>query len=164
MTPAGDAVRVSVAVALDPAEAFELFTRETDLWWRRGLRFRAGGRSPGALHFEPGLGGRLFEEYDAGQGRQLVEFGRITEWDPPNRLGFEWRGVNFAPAEKTLVEVQFEPAPGGTRVTVVHSGWASLRPDHPVRHGAEVPAFVRTMGLWWGDLLSSFRECGARPR
>jgi hypothetical protein len=32
-----------------------------------------------------------------------------------------------------------------------------------VRHGMGVPEFIRTMGLWWGDLLTSLREhVGAR--
>jgi len=50
------------------------------------------------------------------------------------------------------------PSPSGTLVTVTHRGFASLRPDHPVRHGEEVPAFIRMMALWWGDLLTSLRE------
>ena len=82
----------------------------------------------------------------------------MTRWEPPSRLVFEWRGVNFAPGERTEVEVLFEPSPSGTLVTVTHRGWAGLRPDHPVRHGQEVTAFIRMMGLWWGDLLTSLRE------
>jgi hypothetical protein len=74
---------------------------------------------------------------------------------------FEWRAISFLPSEKTEVEVRFEPSPSGTQVTVVHRGWAALRPDHPVRHGQEVAAFVRTTGLWWGDLLTSLREHAA---
>jgi len=66
--------------------------------------------------------------------------------------------VNFAPGESTQVEVVFEAVPTGTRVIVRHSGWAALRPDHPVRHGQQGPAFIRTTGLWWGDLMTSFRE------
>lgn len=158
----GDQARVSVTVAVPPAEAFEIFTCETDLWWRRGMRFRAGGRSPGALHFEPGVGGRLFEEFHGAAGPQLVEFGRVTVWEPPKRLVFEWRNVNFAPGEKTEVDVDFAPSGAGTRVTVVHRGWASLRADHPARHGEETVAFIRGMGLWWGDLLSALREYAAR--
>ena len=77
---------------------------------------------------------------------------------PPSRLAFEWRGVAFAPGERTEVEVLFSPSPSGTTVTVTHRGWASLRPDHPVRHGNDVPAFIRMTGLWWGDLLTSLRE------
>ncbi len=158
----GDQVKVSVTVAIAPPEAFSIFTRETDLWWRRGVRFRAGGRAPGALHFEPRPGGRLFEEFHGDAGPQLVEFGRITAWEPPQRLCFEWRNVNFAPGEKTDVEVRFESIPGGTRVTVIHRGWATLPPNHPARHGKDTVAFVRMIGLWWGDLLSALREHVAR--
>lgn len=158
----GDQAEASVTIAAEPAVAFDLFTRETDLWWRRGLRFRAGGRSPGALHFEPGVGGRLFEEYPGDAGPRLVEFGRITVWEPPARLVFEWRGVNFAPHEKTEVDVAFEAIRGGTRVTVIHRGWAGLPADHPVRHGMATAAFIRTMGLRWGELLSALREHAAR--
>jgi hypothetical protein len=40
---------------------------------------------------------------------------------------------------------------------VTHRGWSRIRPDHPARHDLEVAAFVRMMGLWWGDLLTSLR-------
>jgi len=70
----------------------------------------------------------------------------------------EWRGVNFKPQEKTLVEVSFEPSGEGTLVTVRHSGWASLPDDHPVRHGFVGPEFSRMIGLWWGELMTSLRE------
>ena len=58
-------------------------------------------------------------------------------------------------------EVLFEPSPSGTRLTVTHRGWRALRADHPVRHGQEVAAFIRMMGTWWGDLLTSLREHAA---
>ena len=48
-------------------------------------------------------------------------------------------------------------------MTVTHRGWASLRPDHPARHGQDVAAFIRTMGLWWGELLTSLRVLASRP-
>jgi hypothetical protein len=66
--------------------------------------------------------------------------------------------VNFAPGEQTEVEVSFEPRPNGTLVTVTHRGWGGIRADHPARHGLDVVAFIRMMGLWWGDLLTSLRE------
>jgi len=45
MPPASDLVTVSVTVSTDPATAFAIFTKETDLWgFRRtessGVRFR----------------------------------------------------------------------------------------------------------------------------
>jgi uncharacterized protein YndB with AHSA1/START domain len=109
--------------------------------------------------FEPGLGGRLFEQYDAGDGPRTHVAGTITAWDPPAHLGFEWRGSNFAPGEVTFVDIQFEPTEsGGTRVLLEHRGFAALRPDHPVRHGQAADAFIRDLGMWWGELLMFMRE------
>jgi hypothetical protein len=54
--PAGDQATVSTSVAVEPAVAFEVFTQEIDLWWRRGLRNRIAGRRPGSLSFELALG------------------------------------------------------------------------------------------------------------
>ncbi len=156
--PASDVVTVSVTVSTDPATAFALFTGETELWWRRGPKFRIAGKQPGVVRFEPCLGGRFMEEFESPSGPQVFTKGTITVWQPPERFEFEWRGVNFAPGESTRVEVVFEPVPTGTRVTVRHSGWATLRPDHPVRHGQQGSAFIRSLGLWWGELMSSFRE------
>ena len=52
-TKAGDQATVTVSVAVDRRAAFDVFTRETDLWWRRGFAYRVGGRNPGTLMFEP---------------------------------------------------------------------------------------------------------------
>jgi uncharacterized protein YndB with AHSA1/START domain len=154
----GDQARVSVSVAVEPGEAFRIFTEEIDQWWRRGLKYRVSGKGRGILHLEPGVGGRLFEEIESAAGPRALETGLVTAWAPPSRLAFEWRAVNFAPGETTEVEVTFEPSGRGTLVTVTHRGWSRIRPDHPVRHGAEVAAFLRNMGMWWGDLMTSLRE------
>lgn len=154
----GDQAKVSVLVRVPPEDAFAIFTTEIDQWWRRGPRFRASGRHRGILHLEPKVGGRLFESVDLPSGKtSVIETGRVKVWTPPRRLVFDWRAVNFAPHESTEVDVSFDPSPSGTLVTVVHRGWASIRGDHPVRHGEDVPAFIRTMGLFWGGLLASLR-------
>jgi uncharacterized protein YndB with AHSA1/START domain len=151
-------VTVSVTVSVDPATAFAIFTTETDLWWRSGPKFRIAGKQPGVVRFEPWLGGRLMEDVESASGPKVFTQGTITEWQPPERFQFEWRGVNFAPGESTQVQVVFEAVPTGTRVTVRHSGWSTLRSDHPVRHGKDGAAFLRMMGLWWGELMTSMRE------
>lgn len=156
--PPHDCVTVSVTVRTDPATAFEIFTTETDLWWRRGPRYRMAGRNPGVIRFEPQLGGALYEDFESANGKRTHHTGQIIAWNPPARFAFTWRASNFAPDETTTVEVTFEPVPVGTRVTVNHSGWASLRGDHPVRHGAEGPAFIGNQGLWWASLMTSLRE------
>jgi uncharacterized protein YndB with AHSA1/START domain len=156
--PAVDQVRVSVLVEVAPDEAFRIFTEDIDLWWRRGLRYRVAGGRAGTIHLEAGVGGRLYESMIAGGDAELKETGLVTAWEPPRRFVFEWRAVNFAPGESTEVQVEFEASRSGTRVTVTHRGWNRIRADHPVRHGADAEGFVRTMGLWWGELMGGLRE------
>lgn len=150
----GDQVRVTTYVAVTPADAFDVFTREIDRWWRRGPAYRVAGREPGTLHLEPQLGGRIFEQHD---GAAIHEVGAVTAWEPPRHLAFTWRSVTFVPGETTLVEITFEPSGDGTRVVLEHRGWAQIRDDHPVRHGKPAPAFIADLGMWWGALLTSFR-------
>lgn len=155
---AGDVASVSVRVDVSPEDAFDVFTNEIDLWWKQGPRFRIAGRRRGQLFIEGGPGGRLFETFELSTGTRTIEVGKVLEWDPPRRLTLEWRGVNFKPHEKTLVAVSFEPSGTGTLVTVRHSGWASLPADHPARHGLDDAAFIRSIGLFWGQLMTSLRE------
>lgn len=158
MNEAGDGAKVSVFVAVTPADAFAVFTEETDLWWRKGPQFRIAGKRPGTLAFEPGDGGRLFETYESSAGPRTHTVGRVTEWLPPARLAFEWRGVNFADGEVTFVEIDFEAKAHGTMVTLRHRGWTALRPDHPARHGNTGSDFDRMIGQWWGGLMTALRE------
>ena len=155
----GDRTSVTVTVDVEPAVAFEVFTNDIDLWWRRDVAYRVAGRKPGTLVLEGKLGGRLFEQNEGPAGPAVYEAGRITAWDPPHRLAFDWRASNFAPGELTHVEITFTRTESGrTQLVLVHSGFAALRPDHPVRHGEPAAAFVGRLGLWWGQLLTSFRE------
>jgi uncharacterized protein YndB with AHSA1/START domain len=160
----GDSARISVTVALPPPLAFEIFTTEIDRWWRRGVKYRHAGARRGFLRIEPQVGGRLFESIDGENGPHVIEVGRVRVWEPPGRLAFTWRNANFAAHEQTDVDVQFASAAAGTLVTVTHRGLASLRSDHPARHGLQGAEFSRMMGLWWGEQMSSLREMCAAQR
>lgn len=153
-----DRARVTTFVAVDPTDAFDVFTTEIDLWWRRGPAFRAGGPGGSLLRFEDsgGAGKRLVEiDPDAGSARLI---GRVLAWEPGARLVFEWRGANFADDEVTEVEVLFEALGRGTRITLEHRGWAAIRGDHPVRHGQVGHGFTDMIGRWWGDLATALRR------
>lgn len=153
----GDSATASVLVKVPRPMAFKVFTEEIDLWWRRGPRFRASGKHAGIIHLEPRVGGRVFESFDTQSGPKVLETGRITVWEPPARFVLDWRAANFKPDERTQVEVLFAESASGTQVTVIHTGFASLRKDHPVRHGQEDAAFVAGIGMFWGALLTSLR-------
>ena len=141
-----------------------IFTEEIDRWWRRGSKFRHAGARRGLLRIEPEMGGRLFESVDGEDGPHVFEVGRVRIWDPPRRLAFSWRNVNFAPDERTEVEIEFLPSAAGTLVTVTHHGLSALRPDHPARHGLQGAAFSRMIGLWWGEQMTSLRMLCSEPR
>ena len=158
----GDEATISVLVKVPIEEAFRIFTTEINAWWRGGLRYRVGKRRT-VLHLEPKLGGRLFEAFETSSGAsKVVETGRVTTWLPPRQLVLDWRAVNFATTEKTEVDVCFQPTQSGTLVTVRHRGWSRIRADHPARHGQDTSAFLRGLGMWWADLMSSLREHAER--
>ena len=104
-----DCVVVHTVVALAPDRAFDVFTAEIGAWWgseKPKNRFRP--ERHGTLRFEPGPGGRLLEEYGDGEP---FEVGRVSVWQPGERLVFGWRQADFAPGEQTEVEIRFEPRP-----------------------------------------------------
>jgi uncharacterized protein YndB with AHSA1/START domain len=112
-------------VPCDPHTAFNVFTGEIGLWWKRGTMYWVDADRGLELRFEPCLGGRLIEVYDlaTGEGHEL---GTITAWEPGERLGFTWRTPNWPAGEMTDVDVRFEPAGAATRVTIEHRGWERL--------------------------------------
>lgn len=151
-----DTATATVFVPVDVGAAFDAFTLEVDAWWRRGpaYRFRTGFN--GVLRFDPGVGGRLVEDYGAGE---VYEVGGVLAWEPGERLVFQFRPRNFAPDEATEVEVRFKSAGDGTEVTLEHRGFETLRPGHPACHGLRGPALARLHGAWWLVLM---RELCAR--
>jgi uncharacterized protein YndB with AHSA1/START domain len=160
----GDQARISVAVAVPPPLAFDIFTTEIDQWWRRGIKFRHSGSRSGFIRIEPQVGGRLFESFGDEGEAHVIEVGRVQVWEPPRCLKFTWRNANFTANEQTEVQVDFAATASGTLVTVTHSGLSALRPDHPARHGLQGAEFTRMIGLWWGEQMSSLRLlCAAKP-
>jgi hypothetical protein len=147
-----DAVTVSTVVEVEPDDAFEIFTQETDLWWGKGPRFRPLSHPQGHMVFEPRVGGRLLEQVE-GDAEPAFELGRVDVWDPPSRLVFRMRGRDFGTDEWSVVEIRFEPVDAGTSVTLENRGFAALGVEHPVRHGMDADAFFDVMGIFWADLL-----------
>ena len=72
-----DGIKVTSAVAVDPATAFRIFTEEIDAWWRRGPAFRGVLSDGGAMRFEPGVGGRLVESDPDGEEFEIGEDSRV---------------------------------------------------------------------------------------
>ena len=165
-TLASDQATVTITVAVEPKEAFRLFTEEIESWWRRGPRFRHAAGDSSIICREPRIGGRVFESFTTTAGETIIEIGQVKIWEPPSRLMFNWRAANFASTDSTEVEVLFQAVHfsngTSTRVTGVHRGWAGTRSDHPARHGLQGAAFIRMIGLWWGNQMGTLRVRGKR--
>ncbi|MBA2460203.1 MAG: SRPBCC domain-containing protein [Actinobacteria bacterium] len=110
----------SVDVGVDPGTAFSLFTGEIGRWYRsERWSWNDPGRAVG-IRIEPGIGGRWLEVWDAETGEGF-ELGRVLVWEPGVRLVVTYRNVHMPPGD-TEIEVRFEPAEAGTRVTLEHRG------------------------------------------
>jgi len=152
-------ILVSLRVAATPERAFEVFVGEIGQWWRPNDLFRFSRNPPGTLAFEPGPRGRLIERFADGE---MFEIGRITDWQPGERLAFTWRQQSFGPGQETRVEVRFESVGAETRVTVTHTGWDSVPKAHVARHGFPDPIFLQRHGEWWQLLLDTMAKRTAR--
>lgn len=147
-------VIVSIEVAADPLLAFQVFTTDIDAWWLRGPKHRFRAPWNGTLAFEPGRGGRLIEAY--ADGTSFV-IGRILQWVPGERLVMSWRLPSFADTETTEVDVRFDAINGGTRVSIEHRGWDTLRADHPARHGKKGREYAYSRAQLWAESLTALR-------
>lgn len=146
------AVIVSLRVKATAQEAFDVFTQEIALWWRPNGLFELTPRGDGLLRFEPGDGGRLVTDLPNGK---TYEIGRISAWQPGERLAFSWRPATFAPEQVTHVEVRFEAVADETRVTVEHRGWDTIPKEHLARHGFPLAATQMRLSEHWRTLLAA---------
>lgn len=152
---------VAVRVAATPQRAFDAFVGEIGAWWQpNGLfEFRIG--KSGVLAFEPGADGRLTETYQDGN---VFEIGKITVWQPPERLAFTWRQASFRGEMLTNVEVRFQASGEETRVVVEHGGWDSVPQKHAARHGFPLGVFQQRHAEWWHLLLGNYGQRLKEPR
>jgi uncharacterized protein YndB with AHSA1/START domain len=146
----GSAVIVSIRVGAPPLRVFEAFTGEIGSWWKGNPLFPLAPQGDGRLRFEPGEGGRLVAMFADGREHEI---GRISVWQPGERLVLSWRPASFHRDQTTELEVRFEAIGDETRVTVEHRGWDSIPQDHVARHGFELMLFQRRLAEHWHTVL-----------
>lgn len=144
------AVLVALRVRAPRERAFAVFADEIGLWWRPDGLFRITPRGDGVLAF---VDGRLVSTLADGR---TFEVGRVTAWEPPDRLAFTWRQAGFPPDRATEVEVRFEAVGAETRVSVEHRGWDAIPRDHAARHGFPLAPFQQRCADWWRAALGAY--------
>ena len=136
----------SVTVAVPPRRAFDLFTGRMGEWWHN--EHHIGEKPFAAIEIEPRTGGRWFERDADGSESP---WGKVLDWDPPHRVVLAWQltgDFRYDADFVTELEIGFEPADGGTRVTLTH------RDLH--LFGASAASMLRAMTDGWAMLLAGY--------
>ncbi len=145
--------QTSVRVGVSPIRAFEIFTGDIGTWWRRGTPFWNDRERGLRYEFEPRLGGRLHEVYEAG----AFEVGVISEWQPGELLQYTWRQADWTPDQVTTVTVTFTADGDGTLVHITHGGWESLGDDARDSLGGYSQGWQQLLGFFTEQVESPIR-------
>lgn len=113
-------LRIGFDVQCSLDHAFTTWTLRINHWWPAD--HTVTGRADAEVVLEPRVGGRIFERTPEGTEH---EWGEVTVWDPPNRLGYLWH-MRRDRADATQVEIRFQADGPTTRVEVEHTGWERL--------------------------------------
>lgn len=114
-------IRLEFEVACPVEHAFATWTQRTSTWWPASHTVSVADDLQ--ITFEPRIGGRIFERGSDGEEH---DWGEITAWEPPRRLGYLWH-LRADRADATDVEITFVPLEASrTRVEIEHSGWERL--------------------------------------
>jgi uncharacterized protein YndB with AHSA1/START domain len=115
-----DPLELDFTVACAPEHAFATWAERTSAWWPASHSVTAAADL--TVTFEPRPGGRIFERTPAGEEH---DWGEVLVWEPPHRLAYSWH-LRQDRRDATRVEIRFAPVEGGTRVSIVHTGWERL--------------------------------------
>ncbi|MEL6700880.1 MAG: SRPBCC family protein, partial [Pseudomonadota bacterium] len=152
-----DPVVKTLSVPVTPQEAFTLFTVKMADWWPLDSHSltanedTAPGKVPDALHIDPRKGGLIEETKPDGTRHP---WGTITAWEPGDRFAMTWH-VGRPEAEATFLDVRFEAQGTGTRITLIHDGWAVLGDQGPAMRGG----YFTGWDLVFGQCFA--QACGA---
>ena len=114
-------LRFTLDVACPVEHAFTVWTSGIGTWWPAD--HTVTGEPDLRVVLEGRVGGRIYERTRAGAEH---DWGEITLWDPPHRLGYLWF-LRADRADATDVTVRFTPVDGSaTRVEIEHAGWERL--------------------------------------
>jgi uncharacterized protein YndB with AHSA1/START domain len=138
-----DPLRLTFDIECPVDHAFDVWTTRLSSWWPKG--HSASGDRDTVITLEPGLGGRIFERTPDGTE---IDWGQITAWEPPHRLGYVWH-IGRDRSDATDVELTFaDRGDGTTRLEIVHSGWERL--------GSEGTSWREANTNGWTALIPAF--------
>jgi uncharacterized protein YndB with AHSA1/START domain len=138
-------LHLSFEIDCPAPHAFNVWTAQIATWWPK--RHSTSGDPDTVVTLECRAGGRIYER--TSDGRE-IDWGTITEWEPPHRFCYRWH-IGSDADNATDVELTFlDDGDGKTRLDIVQRGWERLGA------GGEVYRDQNTAG--WEVALESFRR------
>jgi uncharacterized protein YndB with AHSA1/START domain len=126
-------LQLSFEVACPVSHAFDVWTASIGRWWPPEHTFT--GERALDITIESRVGGRIFERTVGGAE---VDWGRVTVWEPPRRLGYRWC-LRPDEADASEVEITFTPSGrSSTLVRIEHRGWHRLGAQGPAPETEEL--------------------------
>jgi len=138
-------LRKTITVARPPDVALRVFTEGLTSWWPARTH-SVGHERVDTIVLEGHVGGRFFERLDDGTEH---EWGEITTWDPPGRLGMTWH-AGRGPETAQQLEIRFVAEGDGTRVELEQTGWEVL--------GDEAEATRANYASGWTGVLGQYAD------
>ena len=120
-------IRATVDIAAPPERVFAALTEPEQLaaWWG-GELYRTYDWQ---MELRPGA---AWSARASGRDGESTVGGEILEVDPPRRLVLTWE-ASWDAFQRTVIHYSVDPIATGTRVTVVHDGFAG-RPESCENH------------------------------
>ena len=144
-------IRLTFDVVCPADHAFEVWTDRIGRWWPKDHTVTE--EADLSVILEPRPGGRIYERTANGTEH---DWGEVTIWDPPERLGYTWH-LKRDRSDATEVEIRFVDEGGATtRVEIEHRGWERL--------GADAEIWRERNGGGWASLLPHYVAAAALPR
>jgi hypothetical protein len=140
---AAEPLSLAFDVACSVDHAFTVWTARLGSWWPADHTVSG---QPERVEMECALGGRIYERTVEGVEH---EWGRLTVWEPPERLGYTWHLGRDA-SKATDVEIRFSAiGPTRTRIEIDHRGWSRL--------GTTADEWRDRNRMGWQTLLPHYR-------
>jgi uncharacterized protein YndB with AHSA1/START domain len=146
-------IRKTIDVQVPIDRAFRVFTRRMGEWWFKEHSINRASAQKDVV-IEPHPGGRW---YEIGEDGSECDWGRVIEWDEPNRLVLAWQidaQWTYDPAFETAVEVSFEQRGNSTIVRLEHRDLE--------RFGEAAARQAQQMDEGWGTLLARYQALATK--
>lgn len=138
----------TIAVAVPPDRAFELFSTRMHDWWPIGHSISDEPRA--SIEMEPYPGGWWGQ---IGERGTRVQWGKVLSWDPPGRLLLAWQidaQWQYDPDLETELELNFTPVGMNTLVTLEHRNLE--------RFGESAEKMAEQLRNGWPGVVQAFAD------